>query len=451
MSPPTPITKTPKDTPQIPVSPPDVPKASAPPADTTPKETPRPPVERSSDDPGRRFQTFAGSSEPHHHHHTHGARETSGKGSGKAAVPKSTKYDGNDYTLTPPASGLTTKQIDEQLAKKFPKGYTVDGVKPGSEEERRVKHALLQLSDPSRKNSETDVLVDLGNGKKGRVTVGIDKDGIASAKLHAQGEPKVNADFSKLTLDEAKEKLKKDFGLKAVTDGGASWTKEELAKVHDAFSRMSPDERKALKGVELKREASLATKEDPNRVGSFDWQVKPDGTRSETLSLDNRVFEADKRGFVGKGDKNDMPASARTILHEAGHAVESKKLRDSWSGYNSAAAAYNSKLAEYRKEKDPAAKKALKKELDTLSADAKAKKTEFDAAKSGASSKRLKDFTAYVKKNKIEPPTDYARENWPKKAGELYAEAYSLYKTDPAYLEKHHPKLYEYFRDGKHL
>ena len=52
-----------------------------------------------------------------------------------------------------------------------------------------------------------------------------------------------------------------------------------------------------------------------------------------------------------------------------------------------------------------------------------------------------------MKDNNIKSPTDYGT----KASAEHFAEAYSLYKTDPEYLKANNPKLYEYFEKNQHL
>jgi hypothetical protein len=65
-------------------------------------------------------------------------------------------------------------------------------------------------------------------------------------------------------------------------------------------------------------------------------------------------------------------------------------------------------------------------------------------------SKRLQAFVDLVNKEKIQPLTEYARENWPAHPDEFYAEAYSLFLSDPTYLKGVAPKLFDFFDTGKH-
>ena len=66
-------------------------------------------------------------------------------------------------------------------------------------------------------------------------------------------------------------------------------------------------------------------------------------------------------------------------------------------------------------------------------------------------SKRLSNFVAFVNKSKIEPFTDYARNNWPAKPAEFYAEAFSLFHTDPDFMQTNYKPLFDWFTTGEHL
>ena len=59
-------------------------------------------------------------------------------------------------------------------------------------------------------------------------------------------------------------------------------------------------------------------------------------------------------------------------------------------------------------------------------------------------------FAEFVTAEKIEPFTDYARETWPQKPGEFYAEAYSWFVNRSADLKAKSMALYDWFAAGKH-
>lgn len=61
---------------------------------------------------------------------------------------------------------------------------------------------------------------------------------------------------------------------------------------------------------------------------------------------------------------------------------------------------------------------------------------------------RLDKFVTVVNAAQITPFTQYARDNWPYKPQEFYAEAYSLWLTDPTFLQKNYPAIFNFFDQG---
>jgi len=64
---------------------------------------------------------------------------------------------------------------------------------------------------------------------------------------------------------------------------------------------------------------------------------------------------------------------------------------------------------------------------------------------------RLQKFVDFVTTNNISLFTPYAKKNWPFKPGEFYAEAYSLWLTDPVYLKTNVKVLFDWFAKGSYL
>jgi hypothetical protein len=70
---------------------------------------------------------------------------------------------------------------------------------------------------------------------------------------------------------------------------------------------------------------------------------------------------------------------------------------------------------------------------------------------SGARSKRLQAFVDFVTTNSIEPVTKYAKDNWPAKPQEFYAEALTMWRNDPTFFGTYSSKLRTWFDTGQHL
>ncbi len=69
----------------------------------------------------------------------------------------------------------------------------------------------------------------------------------------------------------------------------------------------------------------------------------------------------------------------------------------------------------------------------------------------GARSKRLQAFVDFVTTNSIEPVTKYAKDNWPAKPQEFYAEAFTMWRNDPTFFGTYSSKLKTWFDTGQHL
>lgn len=85
--------------------------------------------------------------------------------------------------------------------------------------------------------------------------------------------------------------------------------------------------------------------------------------------------------------------------------------------------------------------------LDTAKAAHTAAKKADDATQTKGQTNRLKKFADFVKKEKIPEPTEYAKTG----IGEFYAESFSFFRTDPEFLKRVAPKLFDWFDKGEHL
>jgi peptidoglycan hydrolase-like protein with peptidoglycan-binding domain len=274
-----------------------------------------------------------------------------GAGLGGAGGPGSSVmlYDTGSQRFSPPAAGTTMSQIQAQIkAKQDLKpnpdlGPTVNvkGVAVKTPEEIFVWNVLLQRANRSSWGSEIDVVTEIGPAPKGggpapvgQITIQIDGTGNATAELIAKGAVGVPAKFPDRAT--AVAALKADFGFSNVVDGTAPWTVGELNKAHEALSRLPAADRSALAGVQLIRDHTLTDDAGNALSGKFessasvtrgDAQHPSVATRSEALRIADLAFANDDISFVG-GKGNAAVGSFTTIVHEAGHAVESKALRD---------------------------------------------------------------------------------------------------------------------------
>jgi hypothetical protein len=269
-------------------------------------------------------------------------------------------YDTTAVRIAPLAPGQKTadvqKEIDRRKAATPPEltTSTVTGVTAGTQEEAFVLDILRQLATRDRWCTEIDVVAAIGqadqqgNIPSGQVTVRIDGRGNAVAELVNRGPLKENAveDFFETTDPNFLafvERLKKltigrlmtTFKLSGVKEEkGKTWKIGELSKVEQAFARLKPDDIAALEGVDLIRTDKIVDPNDSTRElsGLFSHAERvatgaTSASRSASIRLADLAFAGDRVSFVG--DKaGAAPGSFEAILHEVGHAVETKAQRD---------------------------------------------------------------------------------------------------------------------------
>lgn len=274
-----------------------------------------------------------------------------GGSSGQAKTPPSgappasvLRYDNAPYRITPPSSATTLATLNAEIKRKqvqtpsdLGPTVTVLGVTPGSQAERFVWNALVQLGTRARWGTEVDLTTAIGAAPVkppgpapvGRVTIRIDAKGNAAATLVAAGPPAAILTFPDMAAAIA---AIKGLGFASVQNGSANWDIPQLAKVHTALSRMPTADRAAFAGVDLVREKELFDSAGKALAGQFSHaaslaQGATTATRSDTLKIADSAFASDDISFIGDGTTGG-PASFQTIVHEAGHAVETKALRD---------------------------------------------------------------------------------------------------------------------------
>ncbi|WP_395725189.1 peptidoglycan-binding protein [Nakamurella sp.] len=254
------------------------------------------------------------------------------------------RYDTASYRINPPTKATTLATLNAEVKTKqtatppdLGPTVTVIGVTAGSQAELFVWNTLVQLGTRARWGTEVDLVTAIGPAPVkppgpapvGRVTIRIDAQGNAAATLVAAGPPAAVAVFPDLKAAIAAIQA---LGFASVKDGSGTWTVAELSKVHAALSRLPATDRAAFGGVELIRESTLTDDKGQPLAGQFSHRATlatgaTTATRSQALKIADLAFAADGVSFIGDGTTGG-PASFHTIVHEAGHAVETKALRD---------------------------------------------------------------------------------------------------------------------------
>ena len=364
-----------------------------------------------------------------------------------------------------------------------------------------------RLATRMNRGSEMDLVAQIGwstdEGEadpQGLVTMRIDGEGNAMIELLRTGpvlvrEQPADPETEAASVASLKASLVGQYALSSIEDGNVSWDSYELQRLSEALSLIPPSDRAALTGVKVERVART-----PDGVGGvFEYEQDVSGEKvvnTNTLKLANKAFRGDDISFVGNADAA-YAASVRLIVHEIGHAVATKTLREAGLAhaeakrdYNQKADAQNAANASLQAAKGSydallaqrntaaanndaatvnqldaqlnaieqnagpldAAFQSAKADADQARALAESRLAEKEAAKGpgGYESLRVERFVKFVTANKIQPFTPYARDNWPDKPQEFFAEAYSLWLTDPSFLKSQHEKLYQWFAAGSY-
>lgn len=306
----------------------------------------------------------------------------------KTAPPDPVDYDATSFTIAPP-----TRRIDLAEAQKLTQDAVangelasakVSGAAAGSDEEIMLHYTLAAAGKKTRWATEIDLITTIGFPPSaggaapiGKVTVRIDSKGIGEAVLISTGAIANPSTFP--DRDTAAKEVTSKYKIKEVTDGDAPWTVGELNLVLGAFARIPAADINALEGVVLKRMHSL-TVNGKTLAGLFEHNQGVQDTtvtNEATLNLADSVFPAVATNFAG-GKSSEVSASFLTILHEVGHAVEVKQLRDASNARNKAIAERNEATGKYNDAND--ARNAEVAPLNALAAEVNKLKAPSQAA-----------------------------------------------------------------------
>ncbi|HET7502158.1 MAG TPA: DUF4157 domain-containing protein [Kofleriaceae bacterium] len=270
-------------------------------------------------------------------------------------------YDTTQHTIIRLPDGRTVAAMEDNLRYERANGnitsWKAEDVFPGSNEQLYILYAIWQLSHTKSWDREVDLITEIGPSQRGAITVRIDARGNAVGTLISDREPKVAATYK--TFDEAVKGLKAKYKLSDIRDENKVWSDDdpakavekrkkavdELNKVAAAWSKLSPAEAAALEGYALIRTDTLTGPDGKPAAGltTTGDVIAPDrlsSTRQREIRFADLAFAGDAVSFVGDTE-NAAPASADTILHEAGHAQERKAKVDAESAHVEAEMATN--------------------------------------------------------------------------------------------------------------
>jgi hypothetical protein len=365
------------------------------------------------------------------------------------------EYDlGGLQPLTEPAAkanldtNLAKAQQDGRLT-----GFAINGVTPGSAQERFMKYYVFSYSVPQRWGREYRSVLPVGpagvsSPPVGQIVMRWTAAGYCTASLIAEEPVTIGSGGTVETLTTL---LQQQFGISLVIGRGKDWTAAELRTVGKALLLMPGEDRAALAGVVLVR-MSQVEEAEPNTDAQFYLHQRFNAqqlvvTDIAELQVGDGTFRNDDRVFVGTAEPR--PVSFQKILHEAGHAVELAAYRRKFSAKLNASLEVNRAAAAARE-----AGQAVTAAQRTRHQEAKVRYDQAEAelaATKGPTARTipLEAFVAHVTARKINRRlTGYAGDNWPGQPQEFYAEAYSLWLLDPQFLADFSADLLIFFTAG---
>jgi hypothetical protein len=121
----------------------------------------------------------------------------------------------------------------------------------------------------------------------------------------------------------AMEKLKSKYGFKEVSEeNGMTWTEAELKRIDASFAKLGDDEKEALKGLYIVRTDKLSVKHKGKDV------------KVDAITINGVMIK-----FTGAGTRGNAP------VHEVGHVIQSKVLREAEQRLHGTQAGFELSLA----------------------------------------------------------------------------------------------------------
>jgi hypothetical protein len=300
--------------------------------------------------------------------------------------------------------------------------------------------AIRSAAMPALRGVELDLRVATATRGVHFVTLVHELDGplrvtdIAAASLSA--EPPQPA------LSEAE--LRKRFAIGSLDGGAGRWSADELQSLERALALLSESERMRIRGVELRRESR------PRRPLPFKGACGITHVEriERWVEIYDCAFREDDIVFAGNPTAPER-ASVRLILHELGHVLAIAPVYD-----------FNRDLQRLADDGKKTSEEVLEHRADASIEDQRAAsdlaaRLRKIAASMQAVAKRVGEahspgpaVSAFSRvPGAANGITSYGRES----PAEAFAEAFSLFHTDPDALRRVSPTVLEFLQRGEHL
>ncbi len=254
------------------------------------------------------------------------------------------------------------------------------------------------------------------------------------------------------------DRLEQRFGTGEIRPGVRRWTEPELKVLEASLASLEPKELRALRGVDIVRQGL-----SPRPFGAGLYKVDRRGAR---ILIYDRAFRGPGKGSSRKPN--------RTIVHEVGHAISHKPVRDAQrkarrdvNAANAAVDAYNAQVRRtnaaarrFNRSQKASDRKTVDRERRKLRPLGERKDALMKVAQASNRTTRqlhrrhrsptprgglLKEYRQQLRGKR--GPTPYGRTS----LQESFAESFSLHHCDPSALKKKLPRVAEWFRARGHV
>jgi len=312
-----------------------------------------------------------------------------------------------------------------------------------------VLFATRFILNPKHKGLEVDFLVETEAEGVTPVSALAEPDGSLRVEM---GEPSKSMFAAEREL--GRQELAARFGIGAVVEDDQSWKPLELYSLEKALSLLTKEERAVLSGVAFVRK-QRADNGGNGLSADMLWglyQGRVDERDQREIHLYDTKGNHDVSIFIGEPSR-PYPITTMCLLHEIGHAIADyararavyvhsqdhlahKNLVTAWNSLVEAGQLTAEKASE------------LQGELAVLKANEACSSARLEATEKLYDKNFGPVYAVYreIRRNG-KGPTPYGRTS----IKESFADAFALYKADPAALRRIDPNVYSWFTEGGHI
>ncbi|MEE2644299.1 MAG: hypothetical protein VYD19_05150 [Myxococcota bacterium] len=284
--------------------------------------------------------------------------------------------------------------------------------------------ALSAFSPRHFYGAEIDTLVPAGRKRALPISLRIDLKGDVELELSKASMPE--------EVSVSLAELRARYGtLDFKREGDARWGQPARYALDQTLAQLSEAERRLLRGIPFVRSPGNGK---GRRAGEYVQQAC-----DAKIYIYNRAFKIRRSTFMGSISA-PKPTVAAVLVHELGHALHRLRDRRMWCRYQREIAALDARIKRYNRSANK-----RQGELQAIEAEKRGIKSLERALKAEGAGPVLSAYRAAVSRGRA--PTRYGESS----LAEAFAEAFALYRIDPAALKRVSPEAHRWFSGDGHL